>query len=172
MVCSFLFSSLPMVQPSHAYVIIGMMMGSTICHIACIFIPLNSLSPASEIILAVAPFIFLSISAMWSDKLPLLFDISRKCLYAGTSSSSPFSFRESSIHRSEYVEDLPFALKHSIQPGQAQFEGSHWVRLGQRCREQVPPWLVRKYCSALVEVRGNWSLCGLCLAWVTSRSQV
>ena len=64
MVCNFLFSSLPMVQPLHAYVIIGMMMASTICHIACIFIPLNSLLPVSEMILAVAPFIFLSISAM------------------------------------------------------------------------------------------------------------
>ena len=90
-----LFSSLPMVQPSHAYVIIGIMMASTICHIACIFIPLNSLLPVSEMILAVAPFIFLSISAIWSDRLPLLFRVSPRYLYAGTSSSSsPFSFRE------------------------------------------------------------------------------
>ena len=95
MVCSFLFSSLPMVQPSHAYVIIGMMMASTICHIACIFIPLNSLLPVSEMILAVAPFLFLSISAIWSDRLPLLFRISPRYSYVGTSSSSsPFSFRE------------------------------------------------------------------------------
>ena len=95
MVCSFLFSSLPMVQPSHAYVIIGIIMASTICHIACIFIPLNSLLPVSEMILAVAPFIFLSISAIWSDRLPLLFSVSPRYLYAGTSSSSsPFSFRE------------------------------------------------------------------------------
>ena len=94
MVCNILFSSLPMVQPSHAYVIIFMMMVSTICHIACIFILLNSLLPVSEIILAVARFIFLFISAMWSDKLPLLFRISPRYLYAGTSSSSSqFSFR-------------------------------------------------------------------------------
>ena len=93
MVCSFVFSSLPMVQPSHAYVIIGMMMASTICHIACIFIPLNSFLPVSEMILAVAPFIFLSISAIWSDRLPLLFRISPRYLYDGTSSSSPFTYQ-------------------------------------------------------------------------------
>ena len=98
MACSFLFSSLPMVQPSHAYVIIEMMMASTICHIACIFILLSSLLPVSEIMLAVAPLIFLSISVLWSDKLPLLFNISPRYSYAGTtSSSSSFSFRELSF---------------------------------------------------------------------------
>ena len=93
--CSLLFSSLLVVHPSHAYVIMGMMMASTICHIACILIPLNSLFPVSAIILSVAPLTFLSISAIWTVKLPLLFIISPRYLYVGTSSSvSPFSVSE------------------------------------------------------------------------------
>ena len=36
---SLLFSSLLVVRPSHAYVIMGMMMTSVIGHIACIVIP-------------------------------------------------------------------------------------------------------------------------------------
>ena len=57
MVCDLLISSLLLVHPSHAYVIIGMMM-------------------VSEIMLAVAPFTFLSISVMRSDSLPLLLMVS------------------------------------------------------------------------------------------------
>ena len=60
---SFLFSSLLVVRPSHAYVIMGMMMASSICHVACIFIPLNCLFPLSASILSVAPLTFFSISA-------------------------------------------------------------------------------------------------------------
>ena len=48
---SLLFSSFVVFQPSHAYVFMGMTMASTICQIAYIFIPLNSLFPVSAIML-------------------------------------------------------------------------------------------------------------------------
>ena len=92
---SLLFSSFMVFQPSHAYVIVGMTMASTICQIAYIFIPLNSLFPVSAIMLAMAPFTFLSISLMWSARVPLLFMVSPRYLHVGTSSRvSPFSVRE------------------------------------------------------------------------------
>ena len=78
--CSFFFSSLFSVQPSHAWVSMGIIIVSTICHIACIFIPLNSSFPVSAIMLAVAPLTFFSVSAMWSPRLPLLFMISPRYL--------------------------------------------------------------------------------------------
>ena len=93
MVWSLFFSSLLMSHPSHEWVIIGIIMASTICQIACILIPLNSLFPVSAIMVAVAPLTFFSSSVRWSDRLPLLFIISPRYLYLGTSSSvSPFSF--------------------------------------------------------------------------------
>ena len=69
MLWSFLVSSLVGVHPSQEYVNIGIIIVSTICHTACIFIPLNSLFPVSASIVAVAPFIFFSISSKWSDRL-------------------------------------------------------------------------------------------------------
>ena len=78
--CSFFCSSLFRVHPSQAYVIIGIIMVSTICHTAFIFMPLNSLFPVSAIILDVAPLILLSTSLMWSDKLPLLLKVSPRYL--------------------------------------------------------------------------------------------
>ena len=70
-------------------------MASTICQIAYIFIPLNSLFPVSASMLAMAPFTFLSVSLMWSTRFPLLFMVSPRYLYVGTSSRiSPFSVRE------------------------------------------------------------------------------
>ena len=69
-------------------------MASTICHMAFIFIPLNSVLPVSARIAAVAPLTFFSISVMWSERLPLLFMTSPRYLYVETSSStSSFSFR-------------------------------------------------------------------------------
>ena len=68
-------------------------MASTICQLACILIPLNSLFPVSATMVAVAPLTFFSSSVIWSARLPLLFIISPRYLYLGTSSSvSPFSF--------------------------------------------------------------------------------
>ena len=55
------------------------------------FALLRSLFPVSASIVAVAPFIFFSISSKWSDRLPLLFMISPRYLCLGTSSrTSPF----------------------------------------------------------------------------------
>ena len=94
MLWSFLVSSLVGVHPSQENVNIGIIIVSTICHTACIFIPLNSLFPVWASIVAVVPFIFFSISSKWSDRLPLLFMISPRYLYLGTSSStSSFSVR-------------------------------------------------------------------------------
>ena len=94
MVCSFFLSSLFGDHPSQAYVIMGTIIASTICHIAFIFMPLNSLFPVSARILEVAPRTFFSISFMWSVRLPLLLMVSPRYLYVFTSSStSPFSFR-------------------------------------------------------------------------------
>ena len=72
-VWSLAFSSLVGIQLSQAYVSMGLIMESSSCHIAFISIPLNSLFPASAMIRVVAPFIFLATSAIWSDRLPLLF---------------------------------------------------------------------------------------------------
>ena len=69
-------------------------MASTICHTAFILMPLNSLLPVSASIFKVAPRIFFSTSLMWSERCPLLFMISPRYLYVGTSSStSSFSFK-------------------------------------------------------------------------------
>ena len=77
---SFLLFSLLMDYPSHEYVIIGMIMASTICHMAFIFIPLYSALLVSARIVAVAPLTFFSISVMWPDRLPLLFMTSPRYL--------------------------------------------------------------------------------------------
>ena len=67
-----------------------MVMACIICHIACILIPLNPVFPFSVGMVTAAPWTFFSISAMRSTRLPLLFIISPRHLYLGT--SFPFSF--------------------------------------------------------------------------------
>ena len=135
---SLLFSSLLVVHPSHAYVIMGMMMASTICHIACILIPLNSLFPVSAITLSVAPLTFLSISAIWSVRLPLLFIISPRYLYVGTSSSvSPFSV-------SELVFPFPlFITLHLAAPNWIWYLLATWFVVSSICWSSCRLWWIR-----------------------------
>ena len=57
-----------------------MLMESISCHIAFLLIPVNSFFPASAIIRVVALFIFFATSAIWWDRLPLLFIISPQVL--------------------------------------------------------------------------------------------
>ena len=64
MVCSLPFTSLVSFQLSHAYVRIGIMVVLTICHTGLIFMPLNSLFPASASMRVIAPLTFFEISAI------------------------------------------------------------------------------------------------------------
>ena len=82
-------------QLSAPYVMIGIITASVSCHIACIFIPLNSLFPVSVSMRCVAAMTLPSISLMWAVRSPLLFIISPRYLYVGTSSRvMPLSTRE------------------------------------------------------------------------------
>ena len=87
MVCSCWSSILEGSHPSAPYVSMGMIIESTSCHTASIFIPLSSLFPVSVIMFCVAAWTFFSSSFICVDRFPLLFIISPRYLYASTSSN-------------------------------------------------------------------------------------
>ena len=64
------------------------MVASTICQIACIFMPLNSLFPVSVIMFWVAACILPYIALMWASMFPLLLKTSPRYLYFSTSSNT------------------------------------------------------------------------------------